>query len=97
MDSIDVKHDENNYKFYFNFDDKEAYLRYNLDDDRTMDIFQTYVPPALRGRNIAARLTEKALLFARENEYAVIPSCSYVEAYIEKNRDYRDLVIDSLR
>ena len=44
------------------------------------------MPNALRGRGIAAALTEEALKFAEESGYTVIPSCSYVERYMERHQ-----------
>ncbi len=53
---------------------------------QTLDIYRTFVPNALRGRGIAAALTEKALEYADEMGYTVIPSCSYVERYMERHQ-----------
>jgi predicted GNAT family acetyltransferase len=41
------------------------------------------VPDALRGKGLAAALTEEALSYAESMDYTVIPSCSYVERYME--------------
>ncbi len=53
---------------------------------QTLDIYRTFVPNALRGRGIAAALTERALQYADEMGYTVIPSCSYVERYMERHQ-----------
>ncbi|MCY1375880.1 GCN5-related N-acetyl-transferase [compost metagenome] len=44
------------------------------------------MPNVLRGRGIAAKLTETALEYAEDHGYTVIPSCSYVERYIERRQ-----------
>ncbi|HET8797191.1 MAG TPA: GNAT family N-acetyltransferase [Thermoanaerobaculia bacterium] len=44
------------------------------------------------GRGIAGALVKHALDDARARGLKVIPRCSYVRAYIEKNAEYRDLV-----
>ncbi|MCY1458073.1 GCN5-related N-acetyl-transferase [compost metagenome] len=44
------------------------------------------MPNALRGRGIAAALTEQALEYADRMGYTVIPSCSYVERYMERHK-----------
>jgi len=41
----------------------------------------------LRGRGVAAELTRHALDYAHGAGYTVIPSCSYVEWYIERQSD----------
>ena len=53
---------------------------------QTLDIYRTFVPNALRGRGVAAALTEAALKYAEDMGYSVIPSCSYVERYMERHQ-----------
>ena len=53
---------------------------------QTLDIYRTFVPNVLRGRGVAAALTEQALEYAERSGYSVIPSCSYVERYIERHQ-----------
>lgn len=52
----------------------------------------TYVPDALRGQGIAARLARHALDAARARGKKVVPQCSYIDAYIARNPEYKDLV-----
>jgi predicted GNAT family acetyltransferase len=49
-----------------------------------LDVQHTYTPPALRGRDIAARLTEAALVYAREHGLEIVPTCSYTRAYLAR-------------
>ena len=56
---------------------------------KTLDIYRTYVPNALRGKGLAAKLTAHALQFANEKGYEVIPSCSYVERYMQRQEKLR--------
>jgi predicted GNAT family acetyltransferase len=53
---------------------------------QTLDFYRTFVPDALRGRGIAAALTKRALDYADSIGYTVIPSCSYVERYMERHQ-----------
>lgn len=72
-------------------DGKMAVLEY-LDQGNNVLIFtHTFVPPELRGRNIAALLTKFALDDARAQGKKVVPQCSYVAAYIGRNKEYADL------
>lgn len=91
---IEVKHDRENHMFVAHIDGKEAYLRYLLVGSGTADFIKTYVPYELRGRGIAGKVVEAALKYAKENQLKVIPSCSYVETYIERHKEYADLVGD---
>ena len=45
---------------------------------RVMDIFETYVPPAERGKGHARRLAQAAFAVAHAYGYLVRPSCSYI-------------------
>jgi len=50
-----------------------------------LDIQHTYTPPPLRGREIAARLTEAAFAFARSEGLHVLPTCSYTAWYVDRH------------
>lgn len=55
-------------------------------------IEHTFVPPALRGKGIAADITRDALLEARRLGWKIVPDCSYVETFIERNPEFRDVL-----
>jgi predicted GNAT family acetyltransferase len=55
-------------------------------------IYHTEVPPPYEGRGLAARMTRAALQFARAEKLEVEPRCAYTAAFIQKNREYSDLV-----
>ncbi len=54
----------------------------------------TLVPPELRGRGIAEQLVRAALTEVRAEGREVIPACSYVARFIERHREYRDLLAE---
>ena len=55
-------------------------------------IEHTYVPPNLRGKGIAANLTQDALLEARRLGWKIVPDCSYVENFILRNPEFNDVL-----
>lgn len=87
--SAPIQHDTQDKQFYVAVDGARAYLSYMDLGKRTLDIYRTYVPNALRGKGVAAMLTAHALQFAEEQGYTVIPSCSYVERYIQRQEKLR--------
>jgi predicted GNAT family acetyltransferase len=91
---FEVKHDFDNQKFFVLVDGKEAYLRYILGNDNTMNMIKTYVPPELRNNGIAAAVVLKGMQYARENNLNVIPSCSYVGTFIRRHTEFRDLILE---
>lgn len=85
-EALSIQHDLNGHQFETTVDGYRAYLTYMDLGKQTLDIYRTFVPNELRGRGIAAALTEQALAFADSMGYTVIPSCSYVERYMERNQ-----------
>ncbi|MHB0820190.1 GNAT family N-acetyltransferase [Stutzerimonas stutzeri] len=83
-DTLTIHHDRAGHQFETTVDGHRAYLAYMDLGKQTLDIYRTFVPDALRGRGVAAVLARYALEYAEREGYTVIPSCSYVERYIEK-------------
>jgi hypothetical protein len=52
-----------------------------------VDIDHTYVSPVLRGQGIAGQLMEALVLELRAKGLKATASCSYADAWLEKNRD----------
>lgn len=76
-ESLSIHHDVGGHQFETTVDGHRAYLAYMDLGKQTLDIYRTFVPDSLRGRGIAAALTEHALQYADRMGYSVIPSCSY--------------------
>ncbi|KRW58035.1 GNAT family N-acetyltransferase [Pseudomonas sp. TTU2014-080ASC] len=85
-EALSIKHDQTAHQFETIVDGDRAYLAYMDLGKQTLDIYRTFVPNSLRGRGIAAALTEHALQYAERLGYSVIPSCSYVERYMERRQ-----------
>jgi predicted GNAT family acetyltransferase len=78
-------------RFVLRIEGHEAELVYERRGD-VLDIQHTYTPPPLRGREIAARLTETAFAYARDEGLRVVPTCSYTVLYVERHPEVRALV-----
>lgn len=83
-EQLSIHHDRTSHRFETTVDGHRAYLAYVDLGKQTLDIYRTFVPDALRGRGVAAVLARHALDYAAREGYTVIPSCSYVEWYIER-------------
>jgi uncharacterized protein len=68
-----------------------AFIDYT-DHGKVRTFTHAEVPTSLRGGGIAATLTGGALDLARANGLQVIPRCSYVASFIERNPAYQDLL-----
>ena len=82
--SLPIEHDVIKHQFELVVDGHRAYLAYMDLGKQTLDFYRTFVPADLRGRGIAAHLAEHALDYAERMGYSVIPSCSYVERYMQR-------------
>ena len=87
-----ITHNKSASKFFAVNEGKESVLEYIMVDSKTMNMIHTYVPVELRGRQIAASLVKAGLEYAEENNLKIIPSCSYVRTYINRNDEYKKLV-----
>ena len=89
---LEIQHNQEKRRFFTFVEERESYLTYDNHDDNVLNFNHTYVPFNLRGRGIAAKIVGYALEYARENNFKIIPSCSYVRVFIEKNKQFTDLV-----
>ncbi len=90
-DDIPVTHNEAEQRFETQVYGELAVCEYQLEGDR-MVFTHTYVPPELRGRGVAQKLVRVALDYARDQKRPIVPACSYVAAYVQRNREYQPLL-----
>ena len=89
----EVIHEKENERFVIYVEGNEVYVEYKMRNDK-IDLNHTFTHPALRGKGLAAHVVRAALEFAKENNMRVIPTCSYVQSFIAKNDEYKELVFD---
>ncbi|HML67861.1 MAG TPA: GNAT family N-acetyltransferase [Clostridia bacterium] len=70
-----------------------AQATYSYVSGGVVDIDHTYVSPVLRGQGIAGKLMEALASDLRAKGLKAAASCSYAEAWLEKNREnYGDII-----
>ena len=89
--TLDIRHDEAGSRFVATVDGHEAYVAYRTVDDKTLEYRRTFVPREWRRQGLAGELAAHALGYAREHGYSVIPTCSYVRSYLDRNPEFQDL------
>ncbi|MCD8504415.1 MAG: N-acetyltransferase [Burkholderiaceae bacterium] len=87
----DIRHEPEQSRFSTTVESHLCVLEYAL-AGTVMTIAHTRVPQAVGGKGIAADLTEVALRTARQNNWQVVPQCSYAAVYIKRHPEYADLV-----
>jgi predicted GNAT family acetyltransferase len=89
--SLPVTHDTALRRFEVLADGVLAFLSYTREGAAVV-MDHTYVPDAFRGRGVGAALVRAALDEARRQNWSIVPRCSFVAAFIERNPEYADLV-----
>lgn len=90
-DKIIIRHDKKN-KCFTGKPEINCELCYQFKTDRIMDIYRTFVDPALRGKGIAALLVVKAIEFARSQNCTIWPTCPYVVNYLKKHTEVHSIL-----
>ena len=68
----------------------KAVLKFAMAGD-TIDLQHTSVPHALEGGGYGSALARAALDYARTNQLKVIPTCTFVRAFMQRHKEYDDL------
>jgi predicted GNAT family acetyltransferase len=88
---VQVTHNIDLQRFEVQADEHVAFLTYKHDGARVI-MDHTYVPEELRGRGLANTLGYAALEEAQRQGWIVVPRCSFVAAFIERNPKFANLV-----
>lgn len=79
-----VKHNVGENRFEVEIDGLLSVVEYQIEGN-SIDIFHTGVPQELSGRGIAAALAKAVLEYAKAENLEVIPTCPYIQKYIERH------------
>lgn len=95
---MEIKHTEEENKFYAELEKENAVLKYEKPEKGIIDFKSTYVPKDERGKGIATDLVKHGLEYAEKYDYKVIPTCSFVEFFIDNHESqYGQLLADSAK
>ena len=87
---MEIRHIVNEGFFIFGENgDELAKLTYRK-EGKKLFFESTVVSPELRGQGIAGKLFEAGVKYARENNYKIVPVCSYIVKKFESGK-YDDL------
>jgi predicted GNAT family acetyltransferase len=68
-----------------------AFIEYKLLRD-TLFLIHTEVPPELEGKGAGSAIVQKALQYAKDNNYKIIPICPFVQSYLKRHHEWDDIV-----
>ncbi len=92
---MDIKHKYNdkNGKFYLEENGNQiAELDYDFEDKNTMVIFHTGVNPTHEGKGLGKLLLSKSVEYARDNNYKIVPVCTFAARVFEIEPKYKDVL-----
>lgn len=69
-----------------------AFVTYRRGDDGVISLNHAEVPRALEGKGVGSRLVRATLDQVRGEGLKVVPRCSFIRAFIDRNPDYADLL-----
>ncbi len=87
--------DEKRYEIRLD-DDLAGFLQYRLRSG-LIELVHTEIDEEFEGRGLGSQLISFALNDARERDLAVFPFCPFVNDYIQRHRQYADLVPEGRR
>ncbi len=86
---------ENSLFFIGDAEDPDAYLSFTHRNGNMIAAEHTVVSESLRGKGIARKLALKLMEYARENDLKIIPICSYVVGFFDKNNEFVDVLAEN--
>ena len=86
-----VIHHTEQKSFEVHLDSQIAELNYYLNGN-TIVFTHTGVPCPLEGRGIGSLLVKTGLEYAKENNLKVQTLCWFVDGYLQRHGEYRDLI-----
>ncbi|HZG99840.1 MAG TPA: GNAT family N-acetyltransferase [Flavisolibacter sp.] len=72
-------------------DEMIAELVYSFQEPDTLLLEHTEVDEELRGQKVGFDLVQAAVEYARQNQYKLIPLCSFAKAVMDRKQDFNDV------
>jgi uncharacterized protein len=90
---MEVQNNEEKSRFEMTVDGSTAIAEYERREGEII-FTHTEVPEAIGGRGIAQQLVKGALDQARAKDLKVVALCGYVEKFIDRHPEYKDLLAE---
>ncbi|MBD8505690.1 N-acetyltransferase [Hoyosella sp. G463] len=87
-----MKHDAAARRYSLIIDGTEAGYADYVETGSIRDFNRTVTDPDHRGKGVAGRVVRYALDDSRATGFSIIPSCPFVDGFIAKNPEYKDLL-----
>ena len=68
-----------------------ALIEYKLSGDRFF-LIHTEVPASLEGKGVGGAIVQKALQYAKDHSYKIVPICPFVQSYLKRHKEWEGIV-----
>lgn len=84
-------------KFYIGETEDQiiAEITYIFINKEAINVNHTFVDPSLRGEGIARKLMDEVVIYAKENNLKIKPTCSYAVKVFPRYPEYEELIYKS--
>ncbi|MCJ7757393.1 MAG: N-acetyltransferase [Gillisia sp.] len=92
-----IKHKESGGKGKFYMEDEigiTSELRYSKPENGVLIIDHTETRIECKGNGLASSLMKKSVDYARENNFKIVPGCSYAKAHFDRHKENEDVLKD---
>ena len=93
LENIPVHLNKEKHRFEMNIDGEYAIINYRQTGN-VVNLIHTEVAEPLEGQGVAATLVEKTLQYLEEHHLKIVPSCSYVQHYLQEHPEWNKIVAD---
>ena len=91
--NVNIEHNDAEKRYIITVGGEQAgFADYRDADQSTRDFNHTVIDPKFRGQGLSGKLVKAALDDTRAAGKKIIPTCSAVDHFVEKNAEYKDLV-----
>lgn len=92
-----IKHNASDSKGKFYTEDETGItseLRYSTPENGVLIIDHTETRMECKGKGLASKLVKQSVVYARENNFKIVPNCSYARAHFDRHKEYEDVLKD---
>ncbi|MBS1600903.1 MAG: N-acetyltransferase [Bacteroidetes bacterium] len=93
-DELKLKVNEELHQLELEIEGHIALIKYKIDGQHLF-LIHTEVPAELRGKGAGNAIIEKALHYAKDKGYKIIPICPFVQAYLKRHPDWNEIVAEN--
>lgn len=94
MEPKEITHNQEKQRFELQIDEHKAMVKYTPVQPEVWSLNHAFVPSQLEGRGIGSELVRQVLTYCHNHGIRIIPACPFIEAYIRRHPEWKDLVYE---